>query len=151
MVVDLMVKRLLLQAGVAVLTGVLMSSAVMAEDASASVEDASTDVSVVDGADMGEGVDTSPVEIESPTPEGGNEGTGEGVGTGVPEPEITECGFELEPLIGPTVLGVDGEDAGVVDQMNAISGIPVRGLAKRAADRDGNEDLPWYLLRRKTN
>jgi hypothetical protein len=52
---DLLIKRLLTQAGVSVLAGLLMSSAVLAEDATADAGDTSEASIGLDGGDQGDG------------------------------------------------------------------------------------------------
>ncbi len=150
MVVDLMVKRLLLQAGVAVLTGVLMSSAVSAEDTS----DPVNEVSVNEGTEIGEPVDTSPIGVEIPqpeleNPELGNEGPNEVTDIESLINVIPECGFEFDQGIFPTEVISVAEEATYVAPAETSSSDNGNSVTTRVNDRDDNDRLPWYWLRRK--
>ena len=89
---DLLLKRLLMQAGVSVLAGLLMSSAVLAQDVTADAGD-TTDASI--GIDVGDPGDGDPGE--------GDQGDGD-LGVGDPDVSIDPN----DPGLGGGDIGTDG-------------------------------------------
>lgn len=108
MVNDLLIKRLLTQAGVSVLAGLLMSSAVLAEDMTADAGDTSEASIGLDGGDQGDG------------------DLGDGDLTGTP-PDMS---------IDPVDPGDDGGDAGgpVADGDTGGDGGPVADGEQETGD-----------------
>lgn len=138
MVVDLLVKRVLMQAGVAVLTGVLMSSAAMAEDASDPVgEDGYGEVSVCPGVDMG---------IDSGLVDGGEEPADDTTEDGSEEITVdvcADCGVGPDVSIDPIEFDYDGEVPAVDTSFESTAIADAPGAAMR--EGDGGPDLPRKL------
>ncbi|MFM7655526.1 MAG: hypothetical protein ACKO56_09090 [Paracoccaceae bacterium] len=142
---ELLVKRLMMQAGVSVLAGLLMSSAVMAEDTTDPAGDVSVSSIGTDGEDDGSGeVDggapdapSDPSDLGDPPDDGTDGGAIPGDGDTDPSGLPGEDEGEDGTSDGSTDVGSgdDGTDDGSVEITVEVTGVPV-------ADFETDPDAP---------